>query len=412
MVFKCQEDSFLKEYSSKVISCEKGQIKIVYNGKKADLSGYEVVMEDTILFPEGGGQPSDHGFLDELAVLQVTRRGTQAIHFVETPLPIGKTVKQTINWERRLDHMQQHSGQHLITAIADQEFGYSTTSWWLGEEESYIELDTPSMKAVELENLEKNVNEKIRAGTPVIVTVYDDVNDPKLNNVRTRGLPEDHKGQVRVVTIEGLENNMCCGTHVSNLSQLQVIKILRVEKGKKNKSNLFFIAGGRVVKHLSLCLQREQKLTSLLKNAPADHVDLVDKLQKSLKIANKNLQTVLKDLAVNEAGKLKQQVPQPLYFSLHRKEAESDFMSIFINEIGDANILLFLTVGEDKGAGQMVLHGQADIVSKLGPQICDILKGKGAGKGTKFQAKVSNLAKRSDAEQLIKQYFSSTTNGC
>lgn len=412
MVFKCQEDSFLKEYSSKIISCEEAQIKTLHNGKKENLSGYEIIMDDTILFPEGGGQPCDHGFLDEVTVLHVTRRGAQAVHFVKTPLPIGKTVRQTLNWERRLDHMQQHSGQHLITAIADQEFGYSTTSWWLGEEESYIELDTPTIKPVELEILEKLINEKIRAATPVIVTVYDDANDPRLSQVRTRGLPEDHKGQVRVVTIEGVENNMCCGTHVSNLSQLQTIKILRVEKGKKNKSNLHFVAGGRVLRLLSLCLQREQKLTSLLKNGPADHVDLVDKLQKSLKMTNKNLQTVLKDLAVYEAGKLKQQDPHPLYFSLHRKEAESDFMSMFINEVGNTNILLFLTVGEDKGAGQMVLHGQPDIVSKLGPRICDILKGKGAGKGSKFQAKVSNLAKRSEAEELIKEYFSSTTNGC
>ena len=412
MVFKCQEDSFLKNYCSNVISCEKAQIKTIRNGKKETISGYEVVLDDTILFPEGGGQPCDYGFLDDVAVLQVTRRGAEAVHFVESPLPVGKNVKQTVNWERRLDHMQQHSGQHLITGVTDQKFGYSTTSWWLGEDESYIELDTPTIKPVELEELEKIVNEKIRLATPVFVTVYEDANDPQLCEVRTRGLPEDHKGQVRVVTIEGLENNMCCGTHVSNLSQLQAIKILRVEKGKKNKSNLHFLVGGRVLKQLSSCLQREQKLTGLLKNAPEEHVDLVDKLQRSLKVANKNLQSVLKDLAVYEAEKLKQVNPSPHYFSLHKKEAGSDFMSIFINEVGDSNILLFLTVGDEKGAGQMVLYGQSDIVSQLGPQICDVLNGKGAGKGTKFQAKVSNLSKRSEAEELIKEYFKSAINGC
>ncbi|XP_069669325.1 alanyl-tRNA editing protein Aarsd1-B isoform X2 [Periplaneta americana] len=391
--------------------CTEAQITTVTNGKKENVSGYEVILEDTILFPEGGGQPCDHGLLDDTSVLQVVRRGAEAVHFVKSVLPVGKVVKQTLDWERRLDHMQQHSGQHLITALADINYGYSTTSWWLGEEESYIELGTPSMKPEEMDELEKLVNEKIREATPVNVTVYQE-GDDELKKVRTRGLPDDHKGPVRVVTIQGVESNMCCGTHVSNLSQLQAIKLLRVEKGKKNKTNLFFVAGGRVMKQLGVCLQREQRLTTLLKNSPADHFDLVDKLQKSLKLANKNLQTVLRDLAVYEAEKIRKMEPLPTYYSLHRKEAESDFMSILINEVADQSVLLFLTTGDDKGAGQMVLHGEPAIVGELGPKVCQLLNGKGAGKGPKFQAKVSCLANRAKAEELIKQYMTSRTNGC
>lgn len=71
---------------------------------------------------------------------KVIRKGDKAIHIINEPLAIGSEVKQTINWERRFDHMQQHSGQHLITALIDQEFKYPTLSWWLGEEVSYIEL--------------------------------------------------------------------------------------------------------------------------------------------------------------------------------------------------------------------------------------------------------------------------------
>jgi alanyl-tRNA synthetase len=88
-----------------------------------------------------------------------------------------------------------------------------------------------------------------------------------LLQVRTRGLPDDHKGAVRVVTIEGVESNMCCGTHVTNLSQLQAVKLLRTEKGKKNKTNLYFLVGGRVLQQLSACLHREHQLTALLKYA-------------------------------------------------------------------------------------------------------------------------------------------------
>lgn len=410
MVFKCQEDSFLKEFTSIVVTCTEGQLEKVTSGKKTTVSGFEVVLEDTIFFPEGGGQPCDHGLLDDVAVLQVTRCGADAVHFVESALPVGKLVKQKIDWERRLDHMQQHSGQHLITALADLHFSYPTTSWWLGEDESYIEFDTQTVKPLDLDKLEELVNEKIRAATPVIVTVYEE-GDTQLEKVRTRGLPDDHKGPVRVVTIEGVESNMCCGTHVTNLSQLQAIRLLRTEKGKKNKTNLYFLAGGRVLRQLSACLHREHQLTALLKNGPAEHVQLVDKLQRSLKIANKNLQTVLRELAVHEAASIKQQVPTPVYYSLHRKEADSDFMSILINEVGDQSVLLFLTVGDEKG-GQMVLHGEPDMVAQLGPQICALLNGKGAAKGPKFQAKVANLANRTKAEELIKQHIAGTRSGC
>ncbi|PNF14197.1 Alanyl-tRNA editing protein Aarsd1 [Cryptotermes secundus] len=266
MVFKCQEDSFLKEFTSKVVTCTEGQLKTVIGGKITTLSCYEVVLEDTIFFPEGGGQPCDHGLMDNVAVLHVTRRGTEAVHFVESALPVGKLVKQKIDWERRLDHMQQHSGQHLITALADIYFSYPTTSWWLGEGESYVEFDIRSVKPLNLDKLEDLVNEKIRAATPVFVTVYEE-GDTELRKVRTRGLPDDHKGAVRIVTIEGVESNMCCGTHVTNLSQLQTIKLLRMEKGKKNKMNLYFLVGGRVLQQLSACLHREHQLTALLKYA-------------------------------------------------------------------------------------------------------------------------------------------------
>jgi len=167
--------------------------------------------------------------------------------------------------------MQQHSGQHLITAIADALFGFKTTSWWLGESISHIELDTPSMTQDQMLKIEATVNEKIREAVSVEVKVYEE-GDQILREVRTRGLPEDHHGAVRVVTMMGIDSNMCCGTHVSNLSHLQAIKLVQFEKAKKNKTNLFFLSGNRVLDHLSRCLARERQLTTILKNGPEDHV--------------------------------------------------------------------------------------------------------------------------------------------
>lgn len=103
-------------------------------------------------------------------------------------------------------------------------------------------------------------------------------------------------------------------------------------------------------------------------NGPAKHVDLVDKLQKNAKALNKNLQTVLKDLMILEVNKLKSISPPPKYYCYHRKEAEPDFMNWFIKEINSNSIFLFLSVGDEKGAGNIVLYGEEQAVADLGQQ--------------------------------------------
>lgn len=222
MAFRCQRDSYAREFTTTVVSCRPAELQTEgSNGKKDVLSGFQVVLEDTLLFPEGGGQPDDRGTINDISVLRVTRRGTQADHFTQTALTPGTEVRVQVDWERRFDHMQQHSGQHLITAVADHLFGLKTTSWELGRLRSVIELDSPSVTAEQVAAMEQSVNEKIRDRLPVSVRELS-LSDPEVEQVRGRGLPDDHAGPIRVVTIKSVDSNMCCGTHVSNLSDLQV----------------------------------------------------------------------------------------------------------------------------------------------------------------------------------------------
>ncbi|XP_010641322.2 alanyl-tRNA editing protein Aarsd1 [Fukomys damarensis] len=269
MAFQCQRDSYAREFSTVVVACRPAEMPAeAGEGQKEVRRGFQVVLEDTLLFPEGGGQPDDRGTIDNVPVLRVTRRGVEAAHFTETPLAPGSRVRVCVDWERRFDHMQQHSGQHLITAVADHLFGLKTTSWELGRLRSTIELNSPSVTAEQVAAIEQNANEKIRARLPVSVRELSP-DDPEVEQVRGRGLPDDHAGPVRVVTIKGVDANMCCGTHVSNLSDLQVIKLLGTEKGKKSKANLLFLAGHRVLKWVERSHANEKALTALLKYIPA-----------------------------------------------------------------------------------------------------------------------------------------------
>ncbi|XP_071479718.1 alanyl-tRNA editing protein Aarsd1-B-like [Diadema antillarum] len=408
MSFYCQKHSYETELTTKVVSCSPAQAKLQVNGKKQNIKGYELILEDTVLFPEGGGQPDDRGTINDVEVLRITRKGADAIHFVTSSFEPGSEVKQKVNWERRFDHMQQHSGQHLITAIADNKYGWKTTSWDLGREKSFIELDTPKIGAEEMEKLEMDVNDAIRQCIPMTPRLVE-IGSKELEEVRTRGLPDDHVGLVRIVEIKGIEANMCCGTHVSNLSHLQAIKLLGTEKGKKGKTNLFFLAGGRVLAYLGKCYDNEKALTALLKCGPEDHAQQVDKIQKSLKAANKTSLTLLRELAQLEARLYKETQGRDPVLALHRKEGDSEFMNMLANEVGPENALMLLTVGEENGAGLFLVAGPPAIIEEAGPKVATVLEGKGACKNGRFQGKATKLSKRSEAEQLLRQFSDKLT---
>ncbi|OWF35864.1 alanyl-tRNA editing protein Aarsd1-like [Mizuhopecten yessoensis] len=410
MALACQRNSYLRELKSKVKSCVPVETTLVTNGKKGKVKGYEVILEDTVLFPEGGGQPDDRGTINDIDVLRITRKGAEAVHFVSTEIPEATEVDMKVDWTRRFDHMQQHTGQHLITALAEQMFGCPTTSWCLGEKTSFIELDIPTLTEEDVAKLEESVNENILAGIPVTPHVFEDKNDPKLKEYRCRGLPEDHVGPVRVLDIEGIDGGtLCCGTHVSNLSHLQLIKFLFAEKGKKNKTNLHFVAGSRLRNYMTRSVKTERSLTGLLKGPLDQHFELADKAVKGFKTCQKNVSNLLKDLAVLEAQKYKSQTdPDPL-FVLHRKEGDIDFMNIVVREINDKAVSCLLTVGDDmKGAGLFLLSGREEILKDVGPRIAEVMDGKGSTNRGNFQGKVNKLGQRHKAEKLFREFLQPT----
>ncbi|RWS26113.1 alanyl-tRNA synthetase-like protein [Leptotrombidium deliense] len=403
-MFECHRNSYLTKLSAKVTRCEKSVHTL--NGKTID--GFNVVLTDTVLFPEGGGQPDDRGTINGKPVFKVRKVNNEAVHFVETvePLPVGECVEIEVDWNRRWDHMQQHTAQHLISAIAEDEFKLLTTSWTLGDTVSYIEIDASNVESDTVDKLESVVNEKIKDSLSVEIRLYDK-NDPELSKVRSRFELPDISERIRVISIKGVDLNTCCGTHVSNLSHLQSIKLLYVEKAKKNKCHLYFVAGQRLLRYLANCVKREKCMTALLKNGPDDHVLLVGKLQKNLKQTQKNCLTVVRDIALLEARLFKLIDPRPKFYSLHRKEGLTDFATIFANEVAAlANETFFLvTVAQDASSnspGYVLMIGRNNQLNSCIPIAEEVLNAKGTIKQDRFQAKVTSLANRSKFEERLK----------
>ncbi|KAL7745293.1 hypothetical protein ACLKA6_015318 [Drosophila palustris] len=418
MVFKCQEDSFLKEFQTTIVSCDYATLDWSGEDNSSEtrqLRGFNVVCENTILFPEGGGQPCDYGTINGQQVRSVVRKGSTAVHFVESTSSFeeGAEVQQRLEWSRRLDHMQQHSGQHLITALFDREFKYDTTSWSMGSSVSYIQLSTPHLISREsLDLIERQANDLIREGREVSVVLVDPETALEFQDARApRGLPKDHEGLARVVRIEGIESNMCCGTHVNNLSQLQCVKLLYAEKVKTNIL-VYFVVGERALRKLGEIFQREQQLTVALKGGAQHHLELVQKLQQNVKSTRKSFQQLLKDFATAEAERLEDlsKSLRPKYFALHRRDGiEVDFINTFLRHAPE-EIFYFLTVSEGVSAGSaarghMVLRGDPALIQELGPKFLELLEGKGNGKENNFQGKINNLANLQECTALLEAHF-------
>jgi misacylated tRNA(Ala) deacylase len=438
--------AFLQNGSARVLSCvptpaaapvggkaTKGKAAPAAASASAAAATYDVVLSDTVLFPEGGGQPTDFGALvlpdgERVKVQFVSRSPGGAIHRVEKPVPVDSEVAIEVDWARRFDHMQQHSSQHLISAVARQTLGWKTLSWWLASapQECHIEMDSASITPEQVQQLEREVNEWIRRGAEMKLHTWESLaaarEDEFFKSSVSKALPDATLDgfAIRVVEIPGLEFNPCCGTHLSSTAQMQSISLTRVEKGKTS-SKVFFLAGERVQTALRAALDIQRAVTANLCCAPDLFAENVRRLQADFKSTQKQLTTVLKELAESDAAKLVatlqsgQRVAQ-----LHRDEVGLNYISSVADLVsdtlkassakpaGDASaaapsalppyVLLLSSSDALAGAsGAYILTGDEALVTKLGSDLSVKLNGKGGGRKGKYQGKGAALDGKSRA---------------
>lgn len=362
-----------------------------------DDAGSFVVLADTLFYPEGGGQPADRGWIGGRAVSQVYRAEGKIRHTVPAPLPQGE-VRLRLDWGRRFDHMQQHTGQHLLTALAHDRFGWPTTAFHLGEEVSDIELGVTSLGPASQDELEEAVAAEIRAARPVRSRLAAAETGAGLPGVRTRGLPDGFSGQVRLVEIEGLDLNTCGGTHLENTAQLEGLKLLGTEP-MRGGTRLFFVAGVRLRKRLAGHEARNARLRDLL-GAP-DHQlpEAAEARLEQLRIAGREIRAAEENWAAAVLEVLRSR-PGPVV-----AEHFAAATPAFLQRIGRGFALRageklgFFTAGEGP-EGFFLLAGGPDFpgdVQAAGRRVAAILEGRGGGAGSLAQGKVNALERRGEA---------------
>ena len=359
-----------------------------------------VVLADTVLFPEGGGQPADRGTVGGVAVVDVRRVDGAIRHVLAGPAPSG-AVTVVLDWARRFDHMQQHTAQHLLTAVADQRFGWHTTAFHLGERTSDIEMDTPAASAERLAELEEAVAAEIRAARPVTARRVSPEAYARLP-VRSRGLPEGHSGDVRLVDIEGIDLNTCGGTHCASTAEIEALKLLGTE-GMRGGTRLSWVAGGRLRALHEAHHHRNARLREILGTSDDELVDRLASKLEQLREAERTVRGLQDELADAAAAALAAGPGRVL--AAHWAGRDLPFLQRVAREVvrRAPDRVVLLTAGEgDAGAFLLAAGEEAAVdVPVAGRRVAELLDGRGGGSGRVFQGKAARLSRRGEAAQSL-----------
>ncbi|MFN2108960.1 MAG: alanyl-tRNA editing protein [Anaerolineae bacterium] len=273
--------------------------------------GLAVQLDQTAFYPTSGGQPHDTGSLAGIPVVDVWdeeedgRPGAIWHLLATTPAAnvgdavSGDTVKGVIDWDRRLDHMQQHTGQHILSAACVELFQGNTVGFHLGSETSTIDLDLPQLTWEAAFKIEDAANRVIWENRPVTIhtVTHDDLGDIPLRK------PPKVTGDIRVIWIEGYDASACGGTHVRSTAEIGLLKITGIER-YKGGVRITFLCGGRALRDYRRVLHALRTASGDLSVAQDEVPQAVSRLQEELQTTRRALNKAQSQLTEFEADRL------------------------------------------------------------------------------------------------------------
>ena len=246
------EDAHQRTFTARVASCAPGK------------HGFDVVLDRTCFYPEGGGQAGDTGLLGGVRVTDTHERDGEVVHYCESPLEIGAEVAGEIDWDARFERMQLHSGEHILSGLAHKHFGYENVGFHMGAD--FVTIDFNGMlDDAQLAMLEREANEAVWQDLPVEVT-YPSPEELKTIPYRSK---KELTGQVRIVTIPGYDICACCGTHVSRTGEIGPIRIFSCVKFHDGV-RLEILCGRRAYEYVGRLIAENRKNSALLSAKPAE----------------------------------------------------------------------------------------------------------------------------------------------
>jgi alanyl-tRNA synthetase len=276
-------DSYLRQFRGLVTAAEDG--------------GRRIYLDRTAFYPTSGGQPFDTGLLDGIQVRDVVDEDDRVAHVMDAPLSAGalsgiRHVEASIDWVRRWDHMQQHTGQHLLSAVLEELFGMPTVSFHLGAETSTIDITAAALAPTQIEQAESRCAEIVAAARAVEVRFEDAATVEGLRKVSER------QGTLRIISIDGLDRSACGGTHVRSTSEIGLVQIRKLDKIRGNV-RVEFVCGDRALKRV----REDYRLLAALSRTLAVPFEETPQVAAALVERNKALEKSAARLALELAGR-------------------------------------------------------------------------------------------------------------
>jgi alanyl-tRNA synthetase len=286
-------DGYLKEFSAHVVR----------TGPDAP-GGVRVYLDRTAFYPESGGQTSDRGTLAGIPVVDVIDEGDEIAHIM-AERPAEESVRGVIGWDRRFDHMQQHTGQHILSAAFERTGGYKTISFHLGTESANIDLDSERVGVRQIEAAEEQANSVVFENRPVQISFRPAAEAQQLELRK----PTYREGDIRLVEVVGFDLSACGGTHVSAAGGVGIISIRKVDRAR-GMTRVEFVCGGRAMRRArqdyAILSEAGRLLSSGLESVP----ELITKQAQELREAGKSAQKLVGELVELEAEQMWQQTPE------------------------------------------------------------------------------------------------------
>ena len=261
------EDVYQKTFEATVTECREGK------------NGYEIILDRTAFYPEGGGQPGDTGYLQindqKVEITDTHEKDGEILHFCGQPLEAGSKVTGTIDWNRRFSLMQNHSGEHIVSGLVHSKFGYDNVGFHMGKDTVTIDFNG-EFTVEDMWEFEKAANERVWANEKVDITGY---TEEEAKSVEYRSKKELH-GMVRVVTFPNADVCACCGTHVSYTGEIGLIKLISLQKFKGGM-RMEMLSGRKAMEYVEEICRQNQQISVALSAKPLETAQAVEHLKKT-----------------------------------------------------------------------------------------------------------------------------------
>ncbi|MBS5081590.1 MAG: alanyl-tRNA editing protein [Clostridiales bacterium] len=366
------ENSYIQRFEAEVLACEKQE------------DYYEIVLDKTAFFPEGGGQSADRGFLNGIPLSDAREKNGIVYHITSQPIHPGTSVLGEIDFKERFSKMQQHTGEHIISGIVHRRFGWHNVGFHLGSEIVTMDFDG-ALNADELADIEYQANEIAFSNRKVEIS-YPAKEDLEKLEYRSK---IEIEGQVRIVTIPGVDVCACCAPHVNYTGEIGMIKIVDAQK-YKGGTRVSMLCGFRALHDYRTKERNINQISVVLSAKPDLSAEAVLRQKEELQHDKDRMIYFQGKYIEEKAGRIPDGGDGHIGMLLFEEDLDSGMMRKYVNlSVGKTDGISGCFVGDDQNGYRYVLGSETLDVRSISGEMNRDLDGKGGGKPGMVQGSVN-----------------------